>query len=151
MGMDHGWYKNRVYQGVMRKAIIKFVNRLTPNSRPAKILRKYFETGKISDRDAQSVMRDWYKVLIYIAIGGTAVLLGLLYRAGVISGVHFFVFPVINTIMKMVLAVVVLSILPKSEQSYVTLKKRLDKASDYLVKRKDDAKFKQWINKQLRL
>ena len=148
MGMDHGWYKNRVYQGVMRKGIIKFVNRLTPNSRPAKILRKYFETGKISDRDAQSVMHDWSDVLRGVATGATAVLLGLLYRAGVISGVHFLLFPIINTIMKMVLNVGVLSILPKSEQSYKLLTKRYNKASDYLEKRKDDSdKLKKQIDK----
>ena len=41
-GVDHAWYKKPVYQGVMRKGIIKFVNSLTPNSRSAKLLNKYF-------------------------------------------------------------------------------------------------------------
>ena len=91
MGMDHGWYKNLVYQGVIRKGIIKFVNSLTPNSRSAKILRNYFETGN-SGRQAQNVMHDWSEVLRGIAIGSTAVLLALMYRSGLISGAHFLVF-----------------------------------------------------------
>jgi len=137
-GVDHAWYKKPVYQGVMRKGIIKFVNSLTPNSRSAKLLNKYFEKGKISDREATMVMQDWYKATKKVATGATAVLMGLMYRSGLISGAHFLAFPIINAIMKVIVVTGLTSILPKSEKSMTMLGDRFRKAGDYLEKRQDD-------------
>ena len=138
-GPDHDWFKNRVYQGVMRKAIIKFVMSLTPNSRSTKILQKYFETGKITNRDTSQVLREWGKWIKATATGVTAVLFGLLYRVGIFKGAHVLALPVIQTIIHFALRLGVTSILPNNiggEKYYV---KRLNKATSYLTKRKEDS------------
>ena len=138
-GPDHDWFKNRVYQGVMRKAIIKFVMTLTPNSRSTKILQKYFKTGKISSRDTSQVLREWGKWIKATATGATAVLFGLLYNAGIFKGAHVLALPVLQTIIHFALRLGVTSILPNVTGGEKYYLKRLNKASSYLEKRLEDS------------
>ena len=54
----------------LRKSIIKFTSSIRPNSRSSVILRKYLLTGKISLKDASTVVDDYVSFAIKV-IGGT--------------------------------------------------------------------------------
>ena len=60
------WVKNQwmrlPHKGKFRKAIIKFVMKLTSNSRKTHHLKRYFQTGKISKQSASQVFRDRFLI-----------------------------------------------------------------------------------------
>ena len=147
-GPDHAFFKNRVYQGIMRKAILKFVMSLTPNSRSTKILRKYFETGSVSPRDVSQIFKEWGAYVKTGAKGATAILFTLLYRSGIMKGAHMLTMPIFYSIINFAMQFGLAMILPnsaKGEQFYID---RLEKGSKYLEKRKEDSsKLKIHIDK----
>jgi len=147
-GPDHELFKNRVYQGVMRKAILKFVMSLTPNSRSSKNLQKYFETGKISPREVSQIIREWGKYVKATATGATAILYGLLYRMGIFKGAHVLAMPIFQSIIHFALHMGMTAILPNSIAGQNFYNKRLDKVNKYLEKKKSDSeKTKSTIDK----
>lgn len=147
-GPDHELFKNRVYQGVMRKAILKFVMSLTPNSRSTKNLQKYFETGKISPREVSQIIREWGKYVKATATGATAVLYGLLYRMGIFKGAHVLAMPIFQSIIHFALHMGMTAILPNSIAGQNFYNKRLNKVNKYLEKKKSDSeKAKSTIDK----
>ena len=153
-GPDHELFKNRVYQGVMRKAILKFVMTLTPNSRPTKILQKYFETGKISPREVSQIMFQWGKYVKATATGATAILYGLLYKMGIFKGAHVLAMPIFQSIIRFALHMGMTAILPNSIAGQNFYNKRLSQAGKYLEKKKSDSdkekKSIDFLNKRIK-
>jgi len=158
------WVKNQwmrlPHKGRVRKAIIKFIMALTPNSRSTHHLKRYFQTGKISRQAASQVFRDWSLVVDNSLWGAAAVIWASIYAISPIkiqgAICSFFTFitevkildafpsacifvsllliPIIRSILYVAQALMMPDILPGGDEAQKHLVRRLYKCSNRVIK-----------------
>jgi len=155
---DNKWVKDQWYKmphhGKFRKAIIKFVMMLRPNSRSTHHLKIYFETEEISKQAASQVFKDWSDVLHASLTGVAAVIWGGIYAATSINGVTILLIPLIKSILQVAQALIMTDLLPGGVEAQRHLTKRYNKNAEFLEKRtRENAKTKkelELVNKRIK-
>ncbi len=158
------WVKNQwmrlPHKGKFRKAILKFVMGLTPNSRSTHHLKRYFQTGKISRQAASQVFKDWSEPVDASLTGTSVVIWASIYAIspikiqGAICSFFTFItevkildaFPsacifvslllilIIRSILYVAVALILPDLLPGGYEAQKHLTKRYHKGSNRIIK-----------------
>ena len=155
---DNKWVKDQWYKmphhGKFRKAIIKFVMMLRPNSRSTHHLKIYFETEEISKQAASQVFKDWSDVVDAVLLPIAAVIWVSMYAATSIHGVTVLLIPIIKSILQVAQHLIMPNLLPGGSEAQRHLTKRYNKNAGFLEKRtRENAKTKkelELVNKRIK-
>ena len=138
---DNKWVKDQWYKmphhGKFRKAIIKFVMMLRPNSRSTHHLKIYFETEEISKQAASQVFRDWSNVVDAVLLPIAAVIWLSMYAVLPIHGVTVLLIPIIKSILGVAQALIMPDLLPGGSEAQRHLTKRYNKMLGFWKKEQE--------------
>jgi len=119
-----GQWMKMPHRGKFRKAIVKFVMGLTPNSRSTHHLKRYFQTGKISKQAASQVWRDWSRLIDSVLLSSAVVIWLSMWTVLPIHGATFLLIPIIKLILQAAKDIMLPDLLPGGVEARNHLIKR---------------------------